>query len=37
MVDLAMLQILRDLVAIFGVTAGFTYYVMMVRNSHIMQ
>jgi hypothetical protein len=32
MVDLAMLQVVRDLVAIFGVIAGFTYYVMTVRN-----
>jgi len=33
MVDLAMLQVVRDLVAIFGVIAGFTYYVMTVRNT----
>jgi len=32
MVDLAMLQVVRDLVAIFGVIAGFSYYVMTVRN-----
>jgi len=35
MVDLAMLQVVRDLVAIFGVIAGFTYYVMAVRNANI--
>lgn len=34
MVDLAMLQVVRDLVAIFGVVAGFTYYVMIVRNAN---
>jgi len=34
MVDLAMLQVVRDLVAIFGVIAGFTYYVMTVRNNN---
>ena len=28
---------IRDLVAIFGVIAGFTYYVMTVRNSQRMQ
>jgi len=33
MIDLAMLQVVRDLVAIFGVIAGFTYYVMTVRNA----
>jgi hypothetical protein len=33
MVDLVMLQVVRDLVAIFGVIAGFTYYVLTVRNS----
>ncbi len=33
MIDLAMLQVVRDLVAIFGVVAGFTYYVMTVRNA----
>jgi len=33
MVDLAMLQVVRDLVAIFGVIAGFTYYVLTVRNA----
>lgn len=32
-----MLQVVRDLVAIFGVIAGFTYYVMTVRNSQRMQ
>ena len=37
MVDLAMLQVVRDLVAIFGVIAGFTYYVLTVRNSQRMQ
>jgi hypothetical protein len=34
MVDLVMLQVMRDLVAIFGVIAGFSYYVMVVRNSN---
>jgi hypothetical protein len=34
MVDLAMLQVVRDLVAIFGVLAGFTYYVITVRNAN---
>ena len=33
MVDLAMLQVVRDLVAIFGVIAGLSYYVMTVRNA----
>jgi hypothetical protein len=33
MVDLAMLQVVRDLVAIFGVIAGFSYYVLTVRNT----
>ena len=33
MVDLAMLQVVRDLVAIFGVIAGFTYYVLTVKNT----
>jgi len=33
MIDLAMLQVVRDLVAIFGVIAGFTYYVLAVRNT----
>jgi hypothetical protein len=33
MVDLAILQVVRDLVAIFGVIAGFTYYVLTVRNA----
>jgi hypothetical protein len=37
MVDLAMLQVVRDLVAIFGVIAGLSYYVLTVRNSHRMQ
>jgi len=37
MIDLAMLQVARDLVAIFGVIAGFTYYVIVVRNSQRMQ
>jgi hypothetical protein len=31
------LSVIRDLVAIFGVIAGFTYYVMTVRNSQRMQ
>jgi hypothetical protein len=33
MVDLAMLQVVRDFVAIFGVIAGFSYYVLTVRNA----
>lgn len=33
MVDLTMLQVVRDLVAIFGVIAGFSYYVLTVRNA----
>lgn len=33
MVDLAILQVVRDLVAIFGVIAGLTYYVITVRNA----
>ena len=37
MIDLAMLQVARDLVAIFGVIAGFTYYIINVRNSQRMQ
>ena len=37
MVDLVMLQVVRDLVAIFGVIAGFSYYVLTVRNSQRMQ
>jgi hypothetical protein len=37
MIDLAMLQVARDLVAIFGVIVGFTYYVIVVRNSQKMQ
>ena len=28
---------MRDLIAIFGVVVGFTYYVMTVRNSQRMQ
>jgi hypothetical protein len=28
------LSIIRDLVAIFGVIAGFSYYVLTVRNAH---
>jgi len=31
------LSIIRDLVAIFGVIAGFSYYVLTVRNSQRMQ
>lgn len=34
MIDPASLQMLRDVVTIFGVIAGFTYYVMTVRNSN---
>jgi len=34
MVDLAMIQIVRDIVAIFGVIAGFTYYALTVRNAN---
>jgi len=37
MIDPVSLQIVRDLVAIFGVIAGFTYYVLTVRNSQRMQ
>jgi hypothetical protein len=33
MIDLVTLQIVRDFVAIFGVIAGFTYYVLIVRNN----
>ena len=33
MVDPVTLQIVRDVVAIFGVIAGFSYYVLTVRNS----
>jgi len=33
MIDPVSLQMVRDIVAIFGVIAGFTYYVMVVRNS----
>jgi len=33
MIDLAMLQVVRDFVAIFGVIAGFSYYVLAVRNT----
>ena len=29
-----MLQVVRDVVAIFGVIAGFTYYVLTVRNQN---
>jgi hypothetical protein len=36
MVDLVMLQVVRDLVAIFGVIAGLSYYVMNVKNSQRM-
>lgn len=32
MIYLAVLQVVRDIVAIFGVIAGLTYYVMTVRN-----
>jgi len=32
MVDPVTLQMVRDVVAIFGVIAGFTYYVITVRN-----
>ena len=31
------LSVIRDLVAIFGVIAGFTYYVLIVRNSQRTQ
>jgi hypothetical protein len=31
------ISMVRDLVAIFGVLAGFTYYVLTVRNSQKMQ
>jgi len=33
MVDPVTLQMVRDVVAIFGVIAGFSYYVMTVRNA----
>jgi len=33
MVDLEMLQLVRDLVTIIGVIAGFTYYVLAVRSA----
>ena len=32
MVELAFLQVVRDIVAIGGVVAGFTYYVITIRN-----
>ena len=35
MVDPVTLQMVRDVVAIFGVIAGFTYYMMVVRNAGI--
>lgn len=34
MIDLPILQVVRDFVAIFGVIAGLTYYVMTVRNQN---
>jgi hypothetical protein len=34
MVDLALLQVVRDLVAVFGVIGGFTYYFITVRNQN---
>jgi hypothetical protein len=34
MIDPVSLQMIRDIVAIFGVIAGFTYYVMTVRNQN---
>ena len=37
MVDPVTLQMVRDVVAIFGVIAGFTYYVLTVRNSQRTQ
>ena len=33
MVDPVTLQMIRDVVAIFGVLAGFSYYVITVRNA----
>ena len=33
MIDLTTLSMIRDIVTIFGVIAGFSYYVMTVRNS----
>jgi hypothetical protein len=33
MIDLVMLQVVRDLVAIFGVIAGLIYYVLSVRDT----
>ena len=37
MIDTITLQIIRDIVTIFGVLAGFTYYVLNVRNSQRIQ
>ena len=37
MVDPVTLQMVRDVVAIFGVIAGFTYYVLTVRSSQRTQ
>jgi hypothetical protein len=34
MIDPITLQMIRDIVTIFGVIAGFTYYVMTVRNAN---
>lgn len=34
MIDPVSLQRLRDIVTIFGVLAGLTYYIMTVRNSN---
>jgi len=36
-VDPVTLQMVRDVVAIFGVIAGFTYYVLTVRSSQRTQ
>jgi len=32
MIDPVILQMVRDVVTIFGVVAGFTYYVLTMRN-----
>ena len=34
MIDPTTLSVIRDIVTIFGVLAGFSYYVMTVRNSN---
>ena len=37
MIGLVTFQVVRDFIAIFGVIAGFSYYVLVVRNSQRMQ